>query len=61
MKAIWRILLRVLTLCTGVAFAQATTPTPAFEFTHRRNSDWLNCPGKLYRPAYGELPAAPPS
>ena len=55
MKDIWRILHRVLTRCTGVAFARATTPTPAPEFPHDRDADALNSPGRLYGHAYGEM------
>jgi hypothetical protein len=55
MKDIWRILLRVLTRCTGVAFARATTSIPAPEFTQDRDADSLNCPGRLYGHAYGEM------
>jgi thiol-disulfide isomerase/thioredoxin len=42
MKDTWRILLVALIVCTSVAFPQATTPTPAPEFTHHRDSDWVN-------------------
>jgi len=55
MKDIWRTLHRVLTQCTGVAFARATTPMPVPEFTHDRDADSLNSPGRLYGHAYGEM------
>jgi hypothetical protein len=55
MKDIWRILHRVLTRCTGVAFARATTPIPAPEFTHDRDADSRNSPGRPYGHAYGEM------
>ena len=55
MKDIERILLRVLTRCTGVVFARATTPTPAPEFTHDRDADALHSPGRLYGHAYGDM------
>jgi hypothetical protein len=55
MKDIWRTLHRVLTQCTGVAFARATTPTPAPEFPHDRDADALNSPGRLYGHAYGDM------
>jgi hypothetical protein len=54
MKDIERILLRVLTRCTGVVFARATTPIPTPEFTHR-DADSLNSPGRLCGHAYGEM------
>ena len=53
MKDIWRILHRVLTRCTGVAFARAMTPAP--EFTRDRDADSLNSPGRLDGHAYGEM------
>jgi hypothetical protein len=59
MKDIWRILLRVLMRCTGVAFAQATTPTRAFEYTPPRNADGPNCPDRHYGHAYGEMHVGP--
>jgi hypothetical protein len=55
MKDISRTLHRVLTQYTGVAFARATTPIPAPEFTHNRDAHSLNCPGRLYGHAYGEM------
>lgn len=66
MKDIGRILHRVLRRCTRVAFARAMTPTRAPEFTHDRDADSLNSPGRLCGHAYVEmraldlLPAAPP-
>jgi thiol-disulfide isomerase/thioredoxin len=42
MKDTGRILLAMLVLCTSAAFAQATTPAPAPEFTHHRGTDWIN-------------------
>jgi hypothetical protein len=55
MKDISRTLHRVLTQYTGVAFARATTPTPAPEFTHECDADALNSPGRLYGHAYGDM------
>lgn len=55
MKDIWRIPHRVLTRCTGVAFARATTPIPALEFTPDRDADSLNSRGRLYGHACGEM------
>lgn len=55
MKDPWRILLLALTLCSGVAFAQATTPSPAPESTHHRDSDWLNSPPLTLAALKGEV------